>query len=73
MIDVSKLASDFSGHGGGDTQLVKEFMDYLRSETAPSGITTLDRSLESHYAALAAEESRLDGGKPVVIEAIKQQ
>lgn len=67
VIDVSKLASDFSGHGGGDVQMVKEFKDLLITGEAKEGITSLDVSVESHYVALAAEESRLQHGKCVKI------
>lgn len=67
VIDVRKLADDFSGHGGGDARLVQEFMELIRGEIGVSGtLTSIDRSVESHLVALGAEESRLAGGKPVV-------
>lgn len=55
-----------SGHGGGDTVFVKEFLDYIQG-AQPEGITTLEESLESHFIAFAAEESRLAGGQCVEI------
>lgn len=66
IIHASELADDFSGHGGGDNVMVKEYMDILlgNMEESPS-ITSLERSVESHYCAMAAEESRLNGGKVV--------
>ncbi len=68
-IDVSKLATDFSGHGGGDNRMVEEFMDMLIHDSAPTVRTTsLDQSVESHYCALAAEESRVNGGKVVSLD-----
>ncbi len=69
VIDVKKLATDFSGHGGGDNRMVEEFMDMLINDTPPTIRTTsLDQSVESHYCALAAEESRVRGGAVVDLE-----
>ncbi len=70
VIDVRKLADDFSGHGGGDVRLVHEFIDLVRGETEMSPtLTAIDRSVESHLVALGAEESRLSHGKPVMVTA----
>lgn len=71
IIDVSKLAADFSGHGGGDKRMVEEFIDLLISGKEPgSAITSLDRSVESHLIALAAEKSRVNGGECVPIASL---
>ncbi|MBQ2461546.1 MAG: gfo/Idh/MocA family oxidoreductase, partial [Clostridia bacterium] len=68
VIDVRKLADDFSGHAGGDAVLVREFIDLVRGEIEMTPtLTAIDRSVESHLVALAAEESRLDHGRPVRI------
>ena len=68
LIDVSTLADDFSGHGGGDARMVHEFVQYLRGEIAMSPtLTSLNRSVESHLVALAAEESRKAGGQVVCL------
>lgn len=68
-IDVMSLSDDFSGHGGGDTVMVEEFLDLISGEKEESSyVTSLDRSLESHYCALAAEYSRVHGGESVDIE-----
>ena len=69
IIDVKKLATDFSGHGGGDNRMVEEFMDMLINDSEPTVRTTsVDQSVESHYCALAAEESRVNGGKVVFLD-----
>ncbi len=65
VIDVSQLAKDFSGHGGGDNQMVKEFAEMILTGKEPAGITSLQDSLNSHYVAFAAEKSRLNNGVPV--------
>ena len=63
VIDVKKTAEDLTGHAGGDVRMMRELAGLLLSGGEPSGsMTTLERSLESHYIALAAEKSRLNGG-----------
>lgn len=69
IIDVTKLASDFSGHGGGDSRLFMDFVALLRGEPINSkSLTSIERSMESHFVALAAERSRVAGGEVVVME-----
>lgn len=68
IIDVNKLSDNFSGHGGGDAGLIREFLDYLLGKAVSSSITSLDVSTDSHYIAMAAEESRLAEGKAISIE-----
>ena len=64
VVSFDSLATDFSGHGGGDKVMLKEFCDSL-----VSGQTTLNsdiaRSVDSHLMCFAAEQSRLSGGQPV--------
>ncbi len=67
VIDVNKLADDFSGHGGGDKQLMAQFIDIVGGKEPDSKVTTLEASVESHLVALAAEESRKNGGKSIEI------
>lgn len=71
-IDISKLASDFSGHGGGDNRMVSEFLDLIINDKEPtSAITSVEHSVESHYCALAAEISRLNGGQIVELDTLR--
>lgn len=68
VIDVRTLTNDFSGHGGGDARLVREFIDLVRGEIPVSGtLTAIDRSVESHLVALRAEDSRKNGGRVEVL------
>lgn len=64
-IDVTKLASGFGGHAGGDTRLVEEFIDIVGGGEPGIRTTTLADSTESHYIAFAAERSRVEGGRTV--------
>ena len=66
--DIRKIATDLSGHGGGDIKMVEDYLDVLEGKPLPSAMTTIARSVESHYVALAAEESRLNGGQLVLID-----
>lgn len=67
IIDVSKLAHDFSGHAGGDLRMVEEFIDMVEGAQPSNWITSLEVSIESHIIALKAEQSRLNGGEPLSI------
>lgn len=72
-IDIGALASDLKGHGGGDSGIVADFLDMLINETeATERTTTLENSMESHFIALAAEESRLNGGKVIDLDRFKE-
>lgn len=73
VIDVAKLATDFSGHGGGDSRMVEEFLDIISGEKEmTSAITSVEHSVESHYCALAAEQSRLQGGKVISFDFLRK-
>ena len=56
VIDVTKIADDFSGHGGGDEGIIRDFISVLRDggESRTSAAT----SLQSHLMCFAAERSR---------------
>lgn len=57
-----RLNVSHTGHGGGDQRLMKDFLAVVRREK-PLSRSSADASVESHLIALAAEESRLCGGK----------
>lgn len=73
VVDVSKLASDFSGHAGGDNRMVEEFLDWVIEDgEPPKSITSVDRSMESHYIAIAAEKSRIEGGACINLDSLRK-
>ena len=63
---ISDLTDDLEGHGGGDHRMVDELYDIMTGQN-PQVATSIDESIESHYMALAAEESRLNGGQLIEI------
>ncbi len=64
---ITDLTDDLEGHGGGDHRMIDELYDIMTGKT-PEVATSIDESIESHYMALAAEESRLAGGQLIQIE-----
>ena len=57
--DVGKLSADLKGHGGGDSGIVKDFLEMLLSGAEPNErTTTLEHSMESHFIALAAQRGK---------------
>lgn len=73
VIDVGRLAGDLKGHGGGDSGIIRDFLELLRGGVLNGRATTLENSMESHFIALAAEESRLHGGRVVEMEAFRNR
>lgn len=48
------------GHGGGDTGIAEDFVEFMNGCTNDSR-SSIDQSVESHYMSCAAEKSRLTG------------
>lgn len=56
------------GHSGGDVGIVRSFLREVRGYAGGESESSAAASVRSHLMAFAAEESRLNGGKPVEIE-----
>ena len=68
-IDVTTLTDDLSGHGGGDNKMLEEFLTLVDNGGTNADVSSsIENSVISHLMAFAAEKSRLEGGKPVLIE-----
>ena len=66
---LNDLSKDLNGHGGGDHRMIDQLYEVLCGR---SGIdTSLENSVESHYMALAAEESRLADGAVVYLDQLR--
>ena len=46
------------GHGGGDSKLVLDFIEYLNGSQPSVSCATLEDSVISHHAVFKAEEAR---------------
>lgn len=67
--NVNTGALKVSGHVEGDIRIVSGFVKLLCGEnTDLTDITTIDATVISHNIALAAEESRKNGGKVVLLD-----
>ena len=56
------------GHGGGDYYLLKDFIDYLVNGKESFTRTDITQSIASHLVGFTAEESRLSGGKKIILD-----
>ena len=66
---VHTFSPNVGGHVEGDIRLVSGFVKILCGERADlTDITTIEATVTSHNIALAAEESRKNGGKVVWLE-----
>lgn len=66
IVDLSASANNLAGHGGGDGGLMDHLWELLTSG-GTEGLTSVDASVESHVMALAAEASRLEGGRTIAL------
>lgn len=63
LVELDKAIVVSEGHGGGDTGIFKEFVEFIgKGESGEFKMSTIDESVESHYIATAAEESRVNNG-----------
>ncbi|MEC0238304.1 Gfo/Idh/MocA family oxidoreductase [Paenibacillus dokdonensis] len=71
---IIRLDTPVGGHGGGDTKIVKSFLDEVRNyEDHGTSLSSATVSLRSHLMAFAAEESRLHKGKSIELEDYYQE
>jgi predicted dehydrogenase len=66
VYDINKLATDLSGHGGGDNQMMTEMFDAL--ENGGELESSIEKSISSHLIAFAAERSRLNFGENIILD-----
>jgi predicted dehydrogenase len=58
---IKSKSGNFTNHLGGDSMLVKDFVDYLAYGHKSTRLSTIDVTMESHRMAFAAEISRKSG------------
>lgn len=67
-IPLTADTGNFSGHGGGDAGMMRQLCRMI-AENDSKALTGIEASVESHVMALAAEESRVNGGLPIELDA----
>ncbi len=65
VYDTQNAASQKGGHGGGDAGLISSIIDLMAENKQTEAIPFIENSIESHFVALAAEESRVNGGNVI--------
>lgn len=63
VYDINRLATDLSGHGGGDNRMMTEMFEALDGRGGVS--SAVENAVASHLIAFAAEASRKAGGEKV--------
>jgi hypothetical protein len=58
--EVIHVGKAKSGHGGGDSGIMGEFIRHIQSSDVSHGLTSAAVSVQSHLMAFAAEKSRLE-------------
>lgn len=61
------IPAQTSGHGGGDTGIVRSFLSEVRNYGGQESLTSATASVRSHLMAFAAEEARLNQGRSIEI------
>ncbi len=59
------MVGAYGGHGGGDERLAEDFVSFLCGDKPSLACTSIFDSVAGHLAVYLADESRVNGGKPV--------
>lgn len=71
VYDITEIADDLSGHGGGDNKMMSEMFEALDSQGDVS--SSIEGSIASHLVALAAEQSRKNGGVKIDLDEFEEE
>jgi predicted dehydrogenase len=67
---AAPLEAPGDSHGGGDLALLRTLHEHLETGAHAEVMTSLETSIISHVLAFLADDSRLQGGKPLPVPAI---
>ncbi|MGN0527018.1 MAG: Gfo/Idh/MocA family protein [Acutalibacteraceae bacterium] len=56
------------GHGGGETRLVKDFVNLVRGDETSVSCTSIENSVAGHKLVFLADKSRENGGQAVKVD-----
>jgi hypothetical protein len=70
--EINKLVDELGGqgeggHGGSDYRMIDSLYNIYTTDKL-NATSSIERSVESHYMALAAEKSRLEGGRLIDLQ-----
>ncbi|MEC0091769.1 Gfo/Idh/MocA family protein [Paenibacillus macquariensis] len=63
-----QIPEQMSGHGGGDTGIVRSFLKEVCGYNGSESLTSASASVRSHLMAFAAEQSRLNNGQSIELD-----
>ncbi|BFH62531.1 hypothetical protein PAJ34TS1_31230 [Paenibacillus azoreducens] len=63
-----QIPEQTSGHGGGDSGIVRSFLKEVCGYNGSEGLTSASASVRSHLMAFAAEQSRLNNGQSIELD-----
>lgn len=67
---VIRFDTPVGGHGGGDNKIMRTFLNAIKNhQDSDEGISSAKVSVRSHLMAFAAEESRLNHGRSIELDA----
>lgn len=66
-LDVNQIEKITSGHGGGDENLTKDFIKFIRGDKTSVSCTTIWDSVAGHEIIFLADKSREQGGALVEV------
>lgn len=67
VISFDDLSDDFTGHGGGDNEMMREFVEFELTKSREM-LSSINLSVNSHVLAYASEYSRVNDGKCISIK-----
>ncbi len=72
VLDLAAGGTDLSGHGGGEVRMIWDLFDALR-HSQKTLRTSVDKSVQSHIMAFAAERSRREQGRVVPLSELEEE
>lgn len=72
IIQLNVSTNEFAGHGGGDHAMMQELIE-LVSQDNRDALTSVEKSVESHMLAFAAEASRKKDGETLTMGAFREE
>ena len=71
IVDLSHCNTE--GHGGGDEELIRDFVEYMRTGKQSVSCTAIENSIAGHMTVFLADKSRESGGVMLPIDLSQYQ